>query len=130
MSHQNQEQIWFYCWRYIIDINHRRGPRMELHKKSFQNQIVCFQFLPKIFGQKGRTGSANLNDSETSWSAILYLWIFLQIQVHFYNMCLSSGKSSSQAHIVKTSSTFSVVMLFFKAAQFFSVLPLLSLSIV
>ena len=22
----------------------------ELHKKSFQNQIVYFQFLPKIFG--------------------------------------------------------------------------------
>ena len=48
----------------------------ELHKKSFQNQIVCFQFLPKIFGQKGRTSSANLNDSETSWSAILYFMNF------------------------------------------------------
>ena len=31
-----------------------RNPE-ELYKKSFLNQIVCFQFLPKAFGHKGRT---------------------------------------------------------------------------
>ena len=31
-----------------------RNPE-ELYKKFFLNQIVCFQFLPKAFGHKGRT---------------------------------------------------------------------------
>ena len=34
----------------------------ELHKKSFQNQIICFNFLPKIFGHKGKGSICGLHD--------------------------------------------------------------------